>query len=155
MKNKIKNHMEKLFLLAVKSAAEYPNLRVVLLDRLPRLDSTTRADLGKEADQAISSLWEGNGRPPNILPESLKLQTDTANEKKEVFGRQKENSRFGIHLRGEKGTKEFTFRAGRLLCKILGDTLKEKAVATKKEDKKMCEGEISRDKKNEEKLRRI
>ena len=62
---------------------------------------------------------------PNILPESLKLQVDTVNEKKEVFGRQKGNSKFGIHLRGEKGTKEFTYRAGWLLSKILGVTKRE------------------------------
>ena len=104
----------------------------MLLDRLPRLDSTTGADLGREADQAISSLWEDNGRPPNILPESLKLQTDTANEKKEVFGRQKGNNSFGIHLRGEKGTKEFTYRAGRLLNKILGDAIKKRMWLLKK-----------------------
>ena len=58
----VKNHMEKLFLLAVQSAADYPDLTIVLLDRLPRLDSTTRAELGKEADQALATLWDSTSK---------------------------------------------------------------------------------------------
>ena len=107
--------------MAAQCATDYPSLRVVLLDRIPRLDSTTREALGKGADQVTASLWEENGRPDNIILESLKLHAASANEKQEIFGRQVGKRGFDIHLRGEKGGKEFTFRAGRLLERVFSN----------------------------------
>ena len=136
--NKISNlntKMEKLFRMALQYITDYPDLRVVLLHRLPRLDSTNRARLSREADKAMTRIWEENGRPVYIILESLHLQVNSVKEKEEVFGRHLGNKGFGIHLRGVSGSKEFTYRAARLLLKVLGK------VADKKNTK---EGEGSR-----------
>ena len=117
--------MENLFLLATKWTVEYPGLKVVLLDRLPRLDSITRAHLGRGADKAMVRIWEENGRPSNIVLESLGLQVNSEQEKEEVFGRHGSGRSFGIDLRGEAGGREFTFRAERLLSRVLGERREE------------------------------
>ena len=59
--------MEKLFHMALQYITDYPDLRVVLLHRLPRLDSIDRANLSREADMAMTRVWEENGRPVNII----------------------------------------------------------------------------------------
>ena len=121
----IRCQTEKLFHLAIQYTADYPNLKAVLLNRLPRLDSTTRADLGREMDREMSKLWEENGKPTNIILESLQLQVGSQEEKEEVFGRHLGTKSYGIHLRGVAGSKEFSYRAARLLLKVLGKAVKE------------------------------
>ena len=115
LKVEMQSKMEKLFHLSLQYITDYPNLKVVLLDRLPRLDSTAKADMGREADLAMAKLWEENGQPEGIILESLHLQVNTEKEKEEVFGRQVGKKSFGIHYRGTAGNKEFTYRAARLL----------------------------------------
>ena len=161
LREEVRNKMEKLFLLAVKYSTDFPDLKVVLLNRLPRLDSTLRADLGREADKAMAKLWEGCGSPDNIILESLNLQVDSPREKEEVFGRQGGKGAHGIHLRGPAGAKEFTYRAGRLLRKVLGSERKEekerrsgagRGEERKEEEKKRKEIEQKRRNRREEEI---
>ena len=117
---------------------------MVLLDSLPRLDSTARENQGRGADEAMARLWEENGRPVNIILESLHLQVDSWSEKEEVFGRHVGKGKFGVHLRGGKGGKEFTYRAGRLLTRVLvqaevkkGERKEKRKENNKREEQKM------------------
>ena len=119
LKAEIQSKIEKLFHMSLQYLTDYPNLKVVLLDRLPRLDSNARADMGREADLAMARLWEENGRPEGIILESLHLQVNTKEEMEEVFGRQVGKKSYGIHLRGTEGNKEFNFRAVKLLQRTL------------------------------------
>ena len=98
--------MEKLFLLAVQYTTDYPDLSVVLLECLPRLDSTAREEQSRQAAQVLDRLWIQNGGPANIVLESLNLQVNSAREKEEVFGRQVGMKAYGVHLRGQAGGRE-------------------------------------------------
>ena len=93
---------------------------MVLLNLLPRLDSVIRSELSRRANQDMARLWEENGRLDNIVLESLNLQVGLAREREEVFGRKLGTKGFGIHLRGKFGKQEFTYRAVKLLQKVLG-----------------------------------
>ena len=90
--------MEKLFQMALQYITDCPDLRMVLLHRLPRLDSTHKASLSREADMAMTRMWEENGRPVNVILKSLHLQVNTAEEKEKVFGRHLGSNGLGIHL---------------------------------------------------------
>ena len=120
LKEEVHNKMEKLFHMTLQYITDHPNLKVVVLNRLPRLDSTSRASLSREADRAMVKLWEENGQPRNIILESLHLQVGSRKEKEEVFGHHLGNRSYGIHLRGVAGKKEFSYRAARLLLRVLG-----------------------------------
>ena len=115
----MKNHMEKLFHLSLQYITDYPDMKVVLLNRLPRLDSVLRSDLSMWADKDMARLWEENGRLDNIILESLNLQVGSARDKEEVFGRQLGSNSYGIHFRGRAGNMEFTYRAARLLQRVI------------------------------------
>ena len=178
LKEEINKQMEKLFHMALQYITDYPDLRVVLLQRLARLDSTDRASLSREADMAMTRMWEENGRPVNVILESLHLQVNSAEEKEDVFGRHRGNKGFGIHLRGVAGSKEFTYRAARLLLKVMGkgedknntkegeerrrkevnmagDSRSKENQRKYEEEKKKVEERKYEDKKEEEKKRRI
>ena len=119
LQQEMKEKMEKLHLLAVQWTMQYPELRVVLLERVERIDSDRRASQARGADQAMWSWWEANGRPENIILERLKLQTLGRKERDEVFGRLGEQFCDGVHLRGKDGGKEFTHRAANLVRRVL------------------------------------
>ena len=146
--------MEKLFHMALQYITDYPDLRIVLLHRLPRLDSTDRASLSREADMAMTRMWEENGRPVNVILESLHLQVNSAKEKEEVFGRHMGNNGFGIHLRGVAGSKEFTYRAARLLLKVMGKG-EDKNNTKEGEESRRKEANMSGDSKNKYNQRTI
>ena len=126
LREHMRKHMEKLFHLSLQFATDHPNLKVVLLNLLPRLDSVIRADISRLANQDMAKLWEENSPPDNIVIESLNLQVDSRKEKEEVFGRHLGTKSYGIHLRGVDGNKEFSYRAARLLCRVLGKEQEEK-----------------------------
>ena len=140
--------------MALQYITDYPDLRIVLLHRLPRLDSTDRASLSREADMAMTRMWEENGRPVNVILESLHLQVNSAKEKEEVFGRHMGNNGFGIHLRGVAGSKEFTYRAARLLLKVMGKG-EDKNNTKEGEESRRKEANMSGDSKNKYNQRTI
>jgi hypothetical protein len=118
LKEHMRRHMEKLFHLSLQYITHHPNLKVVLLNLLPRLDSVIHSELSRWADQEMARIWEENGRLDNIVLESLNLQVGSAREKEDVFGRKLGTKGFGIHLRGKLGNKEFTYRAAKLLQRM-------------------------------------
>ena len=119
LRNEVKIKMEHLVHLASTWVVMYPGLRVVLLDRVSRIDSTARARLALEADHAMRMAWQQSGCPANIIIESLNLQVQSRRAEEEVFGRLRDRGCDGIHLRGEKGSKEFTYRGYKLLSRVL------------------------------------
>ena len=130
LQQEMKMKMEKLHLMTVQWTMLYPGLRVVLLERVKRIDSDLRAGQAKLADESMWSWWKANGRPENIILEKLELQTRNRDERDEVFGRLGERTmdgRFndGIHLRGKYGSKEFTHRAVNMLRRVLRPNFKE------------------------------
>lgn len=103
--------------------------------------------------------WEGCGSPTNIILESLNLQVRSRREEDEVFGRLRDRGCDGIHMRGKEGGREFTFRASRMLKRILegqgsvrGTVRKE--VEEKAEKKRSERDEIEKCKAIEEKDKR-
>ena len=148
LREHMRNHMEKLFHLALQYITDHPNLKVVVLNRLPRLDSAIRSDLSRWADQDMARLWEENGRLDSIVIESLNLQVGSARDKEDVFGRKHGTKSFGIHLRGRAGNKEFTYRATKLLHRVIV----RKENSGKKEDRN--EEERKREERQKEEKRK-
>ena len=116
----MKDRMEDLLIMTSDWVINNPGLKIVLLDRLPRIDSKVREDQRKGADQSLRMAWEMCGAPENVILESLELQVQSRAEKEEVFGRLRDPGCDGIHLKGEKGSKEFSYRAYKMLRRALG-----------------------------------
>ena len=130
LKQEMNKKMERLHLMSVQMTMKYQGLRVVLVERVERIDSDQRANQAMWANQAMLSSWEANGKPENIILEKLNLKVKMREERDQVFGRLGErtwNGKFndGIHLRGKDGSKEFTHRAGNMLMRVLGNKAKE------------------------------
>ena len=130
LKQEMKKKMEKLHLMAVKMTMKFQGMRVVLLERVARIDSDQRANQARGADQAMWNCWYANGKPENIILEKMKMNVKSREERDEVFGRLGERTwkgKFndGIHLLGKYGSKEFTHRACNLLRRVLRTEGKE------------------------------
>ena len=155
LKQEMNEKMEKLHLLAVKMTMKYKGLKVVLVERVERIDSDQRANQARGADKAMWSWWEANGKPENIVIEKMKLKVKSKEERDEVFGRLGERTwkgKFndGIHLRGKYGSKEFTHRASNLLRRVLGTKGKETRRFPEASKEEASEEETTRNKKEEE-----
>ena len=147
--------MDKLLLLATQWTVKSPGLKVVLLERMERIDSDRRSSLARVADQAMHDWWDANGKPENIIIENLKLQVRNRKERDEIYGRLGERNSHGvfndgIHLRGKDGSKEFTHRASNLLRRVLGNRVEESKRF--QEASKVKKGRLETRKKEEEKI---
>ena len=71
-----------------------------------------------------------------------------------MFGQHLGNKGFGIHLRGVAGSKEFTYRAARLLIKVMGQG-EDKKNTKEGEENRRKEANMPGDSKNKENQRKI
>ena len=78
-KNKVKKSSEEMFNLAEESITAYPDLKVIIVARIPRFDSTysdpaqVKSQLSQYGNSVYHNMWMDRGCPPNIKIHDLGL----------------------------------------------------------------------------------
>ena len=116
--NQAEEDSKNIFNIAEEAIKKRPNMKVVILKRLPRFDRSSqdiigiKAKLSAFANSAYDQLWLKNGSPSNIHIAELNLNSERSTYLKHLlFGSEKFHHVDGIHLRGPGAVRHFTYRA--------------------------------------------
>ena len=111
-KNKVKKSSENMFSLAEESIASYPGLKVIIVSRIPRFDSTVKSQLSQYGNSLNHNLWMEKGCPNNIRIHKLGLDCYGPLKEKRYGtpGTRGFDGKFvdGIHMRGILAVKHYT-----------------------------------------------
>ena len=120
-----------------------PNLKVIILKRLPRYDRSSQDILGIKAKLSLFAnatydrLWEKLGNPENIQIVELQLNVEHSSHLRGlIFGSRTSYAFDGIHARGEGGSRHITYRSVQavkpVLSKLFGSCQSQKPRDVKK-----------------------
>ena len=114
----VEEDSKNLFEVAFKAAKRYPNMKVVIVKRLPRFDSKSsdpegiKSQLTKFANHVYDQLWYKKGCVPNIHIVEIDLNISGQGYLKDIiFGVENAKNYDGIHLRGNGASRHFSYRA--------------------------------------------
>ena len=122
---KVEKDSENLFNLALKTTETHKNMKVVILKRLPRFDSTKqdprsiKSRLSVFANSVYDHLYLKHNSPANIKIADLNLGTaEYPHLKKIVMGNPETSAYDGVHLHGSESSRHITYRAVQLIKSI-------------------------------------
>ena len=129
--HKVGEDSENMFGVAEKAIKQKPNLKIIIVKRLPRHDPYSVDPLGikkkisKFGNDAYDQMWFQRGCPKNIHIVDFELGSENSPHlKKLIFGNPDLNAFDGIHLRGQGASRHLTYRA----VQAIKPVLKTKAV---------------------------
>ena len=114
---KVKEDSTNLFNLAKSALKLQPNLKVIIVKRLPRYDTKTqdpiyiKQSLSEFGNSVYDQLWLENGGPKNIKTVSFDNFESFGYLKDIYMGKTNDPHYDGIHLRGWAASRHFTYRA--------------------------------------------
>ena len=115
---KVERASTEIFNLAIRVTEENPDVKVVIMKRMPRFDTksqdptSAKSKLSDFADRVYDQLWFKHGSPANIKIATLNLGCSTSQHLKNIImGNPDSQSYDGIHLRGPAASRHFTYRA--------------------------------------------
>ena len=115
---KVEDDSNNLFEVAENALKADPKMKVIIVKRLPRYDSSAadplgiKANLSQFANSVYDQLWFKKGGPINIHIVNFDLGCDDSRYLKDIlFGKPGEKSYDGVHLRGFAASRHFTYRA--------------------------------------------
>ena len=128
--DKVQKSSEDLFEIAEDATKDNPNMKVIIIKRLPRFDKGSadlmniKAKLSEYGNSAYEQIWLRRGSPANISIVDLAL--DCSGPKRNylreiIYGNPNSSSFDGLHLRGEFSHRHFTYRAVTAIKPILGN----------------------------------
>ena len=119
-----------LFEVAESAIKQKPNLKIIIVKRLPRHDPFSVDPLGikkkisKFGNDAYDQMWFKRGCPKNIHIVDFELGSETSPHlKKLIFGNPASNAFDGIHLRGQGASRHLTYRAVQAIKPVLKTSL--------------------------------
>ena len=134
----VEEDSKNLFKVAEDAIKQKPNLKVIVLKRLPRFDRSSqdilgiKSQLSNYANQIYDQLWIKSGCPNNIHILELKLNTEDSKHLRDIiFGTNNTKHFDGIHLRGTGAVRHVTYRAVQTIKAILPKPEKPRSVAAK------------------------
>ena len=111
-------YSEKLFTIAEDAIAEYSDLNVIIVKRLPRFDTKSKDTLGikrklsKFANHVYDQLWLKRGSPSRIQIVDLNLDCEQYPYLKDlIFGSPTSPDYDGVHLNGPGASRQLNYRA--------------------------------------------
>ena len=124
--DKVEDDSKKIFKIAEDAIKNKPELKVVIIKRIPRFDCSSQDILGIKstlsnfANSVYDQLWTKSGSPENIRIAEIKLNVEHSGYLKSlVYGSKAENNFDGIHLNGEGASRHFTYRAVQAIQNII------------------------------------
>ena len=115
---KVENDSKNLFDVAENAVKVNPELRVIIVKRLPRFDSLAsdplgiKTELSKFANKTYDQIWFRRGGPKNVHVVNFDFDCERSSYLKEIlFGNPDSRNYDGIHLRGHGASRHFTYRA--------------------------------------------
>ena len=115
---KTEKNSEDLFNVAEEATKKHPNLKVVIVKRLPRYDRSStdllniKSNLSQFGNSVYDQVWLKRGSPSNIKIVELNLGCkESPHLRKIIYGDQKHNAYVGYHLRGDFASRHFTYWA--------------------------------------------
>ena len=122
----VEEDSKKLFKIAEDAIKHKPELKVVIVKRIPRFDCSSedilgiKSELSNFANSVYDQLWTKRGSPENIRIAELKLNVEHSSHLKSlIFGSRTENNFDGIHLNGKGASRHFTYRAVQAIQDII------------------------------------
>ena len=116
--SKVENDSANLFKVAEDAIKKNPNMKVIIVKRLPRHDSPSVDPLGIKrklsnfANNAYDQCWFKRGAPKNIHIVNFDLGCENSPYLKDIiFGNPGGKHYDGVHLRGFSAARHFTYRA--------------------------------------------
>ena len=114
----VEDDSKKLFEIAEKEVEKNPDLKVIIIKRLPRYDKGSKdilkikSKLSTYANNVYDQLLLKSNHASNIHVVELNLQLEKSSSIRDlVFGHQSSDNFDGIHLRGKGASRHFTYRA--------------------------------------------
>ena len=115
---KVEEDSSNLFDVAIKAAEKYPEMKVVIVKRLPRYDPASsdpkgiKQQLSKFSNHVYDQLWFKKGCVKNIFIVDIDLNCSTPGYLRDmIYGDPKESSYDGLHLRGQGSYRHLTYRS--------------------------------------------
>ena len=134
--DQVEKDSKNLFKIAEDAIKQKPNLKVVIIKRLPRFDCSSqdilniKSSLSKFANSVYDQMWTKRGSPNDIKIIELSLNVETPGYLRDLIFSSKRSKIFdGIHLNGPGGSRHFTYRAVQGLRSLLPHNGKPSAAA--------------------------
>ena len=115
--HQVEEDSKNVFSIAEEAIKKKPDLKVIILKRLPRFDRSSqdligiKSQLSTFANSAYDHLWVKLGSPKNIQVVEANMQTQSSQFLRNlIYGSRNAESVDGIHLRGSGGSRHFTYR---------------------------------------------
>ena len=125
--NQVEQDSKNLFLIAEDAIKKRPDLKIVIIKRVPRFDRSTKdiigikSKLSNYANTVLDQLWIKSGSPSNILIVELQLNIEKSRYLRDLlYGEKSKEINDGIHLRGPGASRHFTYRATQAVKPVLG-----------------------------------
>ena len=122
----VEEDSRKLFEIAEDAIRNKPDIKIVIVKRLPRYDCSSQDILGIKstlsnyANSVYDQLWIKSGSPKNIRIAELQLNVEQPGYLRNlIFGSRSANSFDGIHLNGPGASRHFTYRAVQAIGNII------------------------------------
>ena len=108
---------KELFNIAEDALKQKPNIKIIIMKRLPRFDRSSQDIIGIKskisdfANSALDQVWVKRGSPHNNQIVQLDFIQGSNHLKSLVYGSPESHHVDGIHLRGREASRHFTYRA--------------------------------------------
>lgn len=99
---------------------------IIIVKRLPRLDSSIKSQLSTFANTCYDQLWAKRGCPENISIVQIEGLDSTAYLRNIVYGNKNKESYDALHLRGPHGARHLTYRAVQAVKGLIVGNIKQR-----------------------------
>ena len=127
---KVEKDSSNLFAIAERAIKDKPNMKVIIVKRLPRNDPLVSDPIGikkkisKFGNNAYDQLWFKRGAPKNIHVVNFDLGCEESPHlQKLIFGNPASQQFDGVHLRGNGASRHLTYRAVQAIKPVLNNSV--------------------------------
>ena len=124
--NQVEQDSKNLFEIAEDAIKKKPDLKVIIVKRLPRSDRSSQDIIGIKqklsefANSVYDQLWIKSCSPANINIIQLQLNEGKSTYLNNlIYGNKSDEKVDGLHLRGPGGSRHFTYRAVQCVKPVL------------------------------------